>query len=113
MRRLTRKALCALGVLVLAGCVCGVPGQTHAETAGVSPGGAGVPDGGHHDSHFASCDARAVQLPNQLEPLIAAAAGPAMGPVVASVEVGRLGPVPAAPAVFRPPLFLLHTSLLI
>jgi hypothetical protein len=106
LRRWTLSAVLGLALVMN---ICGLPVEGHSH----APGEAATPADDHHDGELVSCDTHISQLPNQPPPLLGPAPSAAVDAIVPVPHA--CGHVPIEPIFipYRPPLFLLHASLLI
>jgi hypothetical protein len=107
LRRWTLSAVLGLALVMN---ICGLPVDGHSHAPGEA---AAIPAGDHHDGELVSCDTHISQLPTQPPPLLGPAPSAAVDAIVPVPHA--CGHVPTAPISipYRPPLFLLHASLLI
>jgi hypothetical protein len=109
---LRRWTLPAVLALALALNVCGLPLESHLHPA-AEEGAAAIPAGDHHDGELVSCDAHTSQLPTQPQTLLGPTPSAALDAIVPVPHACGHAPIVPVSIPYRPPLFLLHASLLI
>ncbi len=109
MTRLTRWTLLVLSVAILMGHICVLPGHVHAETR-APHADTDQPHDSDEAVHAASCEAvRPASVGSSIAPV------PSLGAVTATLVIQAQTWISSSrsPSLKSPPLFLLHSSLLI
>ena len=109
LRRWTLPAVLGLALVMN---ICGLPLEGHSHTPDEA-GAAAIPVGDHHDDELVSCDTHLSQLPTQPPTLLGPAPSAAVDAIVPVPHACGHAPIAPVSIPYRPPLFLLHASLLI